>query len=162
MQLLKVIQTLLGQLLILALLSSGPALAQPAWPSRPVRIIVPFPAGGSTMEQVVRLLTQDMPKTLGQAIIIDSRPGAGTVIGVDAAAKSTDGHTFVGVANSFTVNQTLVKSLPYDSLKDLRSVVLLARTANLLAARPGVPAGNLNPDGHPNSPTNGHFKLPHP
>lgn len=128
-------------------LLAAPMWAQQAWaqqwPGRPVRIIVPFPAGGSTMEQVVRLLTQEMPKTLGQAVIVDSRPGAGTVIGVDAAAKSTDGHTFVGVANSFTVNQTLVKSLPYDGLKDLQPVILLARTANVLAARPGMPANNL-------------------
>lgn len=95
------------------------------------------------MEQVVRLLTQDMPKTLGQAIIVDSRPGAGTVIGVDIAAKSTDGHTFVGVANSFTVNKTLVKALPYDTVKDLQPVVLLARTANIFAARPGIPVTTL-------------------
>jgi len=127
----------------LALVAAVPAGAQQAWPSRPVRFIVPFPAGGSTMEQVVRLLTQDMPKTLGQAVVIESKPGAGTVIGVDAAAKSTDGHTFVGVANSFTVNQTLMKTLPYDTLKDLKPVVLMARTANVFAARPGIPVSNL-------------------
>ena len=118
--------------------------AQPAaWPSRPVRVIVPFPAGGSTMESVVRLLTQDMAKALGRQVIVENRPGAGTVIGVDAAAKSTDGHTFVGVANSFTVNQTLVKDLPYDTLKDLQPVVLMARTANVLAAHPSVAPGTL-------------------
>ena len=128
--------------LTLALAAAAPALAQ-QWPTRPVRIIVPFPPGGSTMEQVVRQLTQDMPKTLGQAIIVESRPGAGTVIGVDAAAKSTDGHTFVGVANSFTVNQTLMKNLPYDTLKDLKPVVLMARTTNVFAARPGIPVSNL-------------------
>ena len=115
------------------------AIAQPAqWPARPVRIIVPFPAGGSTMESVVRLLTQDMSKSLGRQVIVENRAGAGTVIGIDAAAKSTDGHTFSGVANSFTVNQTLVKDLPYDTLKDLQVVVLLARTANVLAAHPSV------------------------
>jgi tripartite-type tricarboxylate transporter receptor subunit TctC len=127
----------------LALGAATPASAQQAWPSRPVRFIVPFPAGGSTMEQVVRLLTQDMPRTLGQAVVIESKPGAGTVIGVDAAAKSTDGHTFVGVANSFTVNQTLMKTLPYDTLKDLKPVVLMARTANVFAARPGIPVSSL-------------------
>ena len=118
--------------------------AQPAaWPSRPVRVIVPFPAGGSTMESVVRLLTQDMAKALSRQVIVENRPGAGTVIGVDAAAKSADGHTFAGVANSFTVNQTLVKDLPYDTLKDLQPVVLMARTANVLAAHPSVAPGTL-------------------
>jgi tripartite-type tricarboxylate transporter receptor subunit TctC len=126
-----------------AVLATGNAVAQAQWPNRPVRIIVPFPAGGSTMESVVRLLTQDMAKTLGHQVILDPRPGAGTVIGVDLAAKSTDGHTFVGVANSFTVNQTLVKTLPYDTLKDLQPVVLMARTANVLAAHPSVAAGEL-------------------
>jgi len=143
MNVLKIAQPALGKLLFLVLFISAPAWAQQAWPTRPVRIIVPFPAGGSTMEQVVRLLTQDMPKTLGQAIVIESKPGAGTVIGVDAAAKSSDGHTFVGVANSFTVNQTLMKTLPYDTLKDLKPVLLLARTANIFAARPGIPVSNL-------------------
>jgi len=115
----------------------------PAWPVRPVRIIVPFPPGGSTMETTVRMLAQDMPKSLGRQVLVENRPGAGTVIGVDAAAKSTDGHTFAGVANSFTVNQTLVKDLPYDTLKDLQPVVLLARTANVLAAHPSVAPGTL-------------------
>ena len=128
-----------------ATLSAGAAVAQApaAWPQRPVRIIVPFPAGGSTMESVVRLLTQDMAKALGHQVYIEPRPGAGTVIGVDLTAKSTDGHTFVGVANSFTVNQTLVKALPYDTLKDLQPVVLMARTANVLAAHPSVAPDDL-------------------
>ena len=127
----------------IVLLWAGIAAAQTQWPQRPVRIIVPFPAGGSTMESVVRTLTQDMQRTLGQAIIVEARPGAGTVIGVDLAAKSTDGHTFVGVANSFTVNQTLVKKLPYDTLKDLQPVILMARTSNVLAAHPSVVPADL-------------------
>lgn len=123
-----------------------PASAQQppsGWPTRPVRVIVPFPPGGSTMEMVVRLLTQDMPKSLGRQVLVENRPGAGTVIGVEAAAKSTDGHTFVGVANSFTVNRTLVRNLPYDTLRDLQPVVLMARTANVLAAHPSVAPATL-------------------
>jgi len=130
----------------LACLASAPAPAQSPpseWPARPVRIIVPFPPGGSTMETVVRLLTQNMAKSLGRQVIVENRPGAGTVIGVDVAAKSSDGHTFVGVANSFTVNQTLVKNLPYDTLKDLQPVLLMARTANVLAAHPSVAPSTL-------------------
>ncbi len=131
---------------LLACLASISASAQPQtqpWPTRPVRVIVPFPPGGSTMESVVRLLTQDMPKSLGRQVVVENRPGAGTVIGVDAAAKASDGHTFSGVANSFTVNHTLVKNLPYDTLKDLQPVVLMARTANVLAAHPSVAPATL-------------------
>jgi len=130
--------------LVFCVVAAASAWAQVTqWPTRPVRIIVPFPPGGGTMEGVVRLLTLDMPKTLGRQVIIENRPGAGTIIGVDLAAKSTDGHTFVGVANSYTVNQTLVRNLPYDTLKDLQPVVLLARTANVLAAHPSVAPGTL-------------------
>ncbi len=137
-------QTLSAVLALMFWILASTVSAQPsAWPSRPVRVIVPFPPGGSTMESVVRLLAQDVAKSLGRQVIVENRPGAGTVIGVDAAAKSTDGHTFVGVANSFTVNQTLVKDLPYDTLKDLQPVVLMARTANVLAAHPSVAPSTL-------------------
>jgi tripartite-type tricarboxylate transporter receptor subunit TctC len=142
----RIARRALGLAAALACFSSLAAWAQgPAqgWPTRPVRIIVPFPPGGSTMESVVRLLVQNMPATLGRQVIVENRPGAGTVIGVEAAAKSTDGHTFVGVANSFTVNQTLVKDLPYDGLRDLQPVILMARTANVLAAHPSVAPGTL-------------------
>ena len=120
-----------------------PALrAQSAWPTRPVRVIVPFPPGG-TMESVVRLLGQEIAKPLGQPVIVENKPGAGTVIGVEATARSADGHTFGSVANSFTVNQTLVKKLPYDTLRDLQPVGLMAKTANVLAGHPSVPATTL-------------------
>lgn len=118
------------------------ASAQAAWPTRPVRVIVPFPPGG-TMESVVRLIGQQIVKALGQQVIVENKPGGGTVIGVDATAKSTDGHTFGGVANSFTVNQTLVTKLPYDTLRDLQPVGLIAKTANVLAGHPSVPAATL-------------------
>ena len=122
---------------------AAPVQAQQAWPSRPVRIIVPFPGGGSTMDTVMRLVAPELSKILGVQVVIDNKPGAGTVIGVDAAAKSSDGHTFVGVANSFTVNQTLVKELPYNMAKELQPVVLVARTPNVLAARAGLAPNTL-------------------
>lgn len=134
----------IGCLLLFASMAASWSAAQtPSYPSRPVRIIVPFPAGG-TMDTVVRALGQDMSKSLGQPVIVENKPGAGTVIGVDAAAKSApDGYTLVGVGNSFTVNHTLIASLPYDSLRDLRPISLLTRTPNVLAANPNLPAGNL-------------------
>lgn len=121
----------------------GTAVQAQAWPSRPIRVIVPFPPG-ATMESVVRLLAEPLTKSLGQPVIVENRPGAGTVIGVEAAAKSApDGYTFVSVANSFTVNVTLVPKLPYDALKDLQPVGLMAKTANVLVAHPSVPANTL-------------------
>jgi tripartite-type tricarboxylate transporter receptor subunit TctC len=123
---------------------SGIAGAQTIWPSgQTVRIIVPFPGGASTRDSVVRTLTPEISKNLSSPVIVDNRPGAGTVIGVDATAKATDGHTAGAVANSFTVNQTLVKNLPYNASKDLQPVILMAKTANVLAVRPGLPVNNL-------------------
>ncbi|MBU6188203.1 MAG: tripartite tricarboxylate transporter substrate binding protein [Betaproteobacteria bacterium] len=117
-------------------IASASACAQ-IWPGgQPLRVIVPFPGGASTLDSVVRTLAPEMSRALGVPVIVDNRPGAGTVIGVDATAKAADGRTIGAVANSFTVNQTLVKNLPYDALRDLQPVVLMARTANVLAVRP--------------------------
>ena len=123
--------------------ASASACAQ-IWPGgQPLRVIVPFPGGASTLDSVVRTLAPEMSRALGVPVIVDNRPGAGTVIGVDATAKATDGRTIGAVANSFTVNQTLVKNLPYDALRDLQPVVLMARTANVLAVRPTLPVSSL-------------------
>lgn len=136
-------------LAILLWLSSSltPAAAQtaPPWPAanQPVRIIVPFPGGASTLDSVVRVLVPEIARQLSAPVIVDNKPGAGTVIGVDATAKSADGHTFGGVANSYTVNHTLVKNLPYHTTRDLQPVILMARTANVLAVRADLPVNNL-------------------
>lgn len=125
-------------------LSCAYASAQ-IWPGgQPLRVIVPFPGGASTLDSVVRTLAPEMSRVLGVPVIVDNRPGAGTVIGVDATAKATDGRTIGAVANSFTVNQTLVKNLPYDALRDLQPVTLMARTANVLAVRPSLPVSTLS------------------
>ena len=118
--------------------------AQANWPNgQTVRIIVPFPGGASTLDSVVRTLTPDVSKSLGSPVIVDNKPGAGTVIGVDATAKASDNLTVGGVANSFTVNQSLIKNLPYNTTKDLQPVVLMARTANVLAVKSSLPVNNL-------------------
>ena len=130
-------------LLALAAATSRIALAQ-AYPSRPIRVLVPFPAGG-TMDSVVRPLAYEMTKALGQPIVVENKPGAGTVIAVDATAKSApDGYTFVCIGNSFAVNHTLVHKLPYDSLKDLRPVTLLTATPNVMVGNPELPARDLH------------------
>ena len=119
-------------------------LAQANWPNgQTVRVIVPFPGGASTLDSVVRTLTPDLSKSLGSPVIVDNKPGAGTVIGVDATAKATDNLTVGAVANSFTVNQSLIKNLPYNASKDLQPVVLMARTANVLAVKASLPVNNL-------------------
>ena len=119
-------------------------LAQANWPNgQTVRVIVPFPGGASTLDSVVRTLTPDLSKSLGSPVIVDNKPGAGTVIGVDATAKATDNLTVGAVANSFTVNQSLIKNLPYNASKDLQPVILMARTANVLAVKASLPVNNL-------------------
>ncbi len=107
-----------------------------AWPSRPVRIIVPFTPGGTT-DVVTRLVGNELGKSLGQSVIVENKPGAGTVIGVDTVAKAVpDGYTFGTIANSFTANKTLVKNLPYDSAMDLRPVALMGLSEHVLTTHP--------------------------
>ena len=113
------------------------------WPTQPVRVIVPFPGGASTLDAVVRLLVPEVARDLAGSVFVENKPGAGTVIGVDAVTKAGERHTFGAVANSFAVNQSLVKNLPYNLDTDLVPVVLLARTANVLAVRPELPIRNL-------------------
>lgn len=128
-----------------ALLSPAQAQTAPTqnWPTQPIQLVVPFPGGASTLDAVVRLLGAEVSRDLSTPVIVENKPGAGTVIGVDAVAKSTNRHTFGGVANSFTVNQTLVKNLPYKTLDDLAPVILLAKTANVLAVKPSLGINNL-------------------
>ncbi len=116
---------------------SPAALAQAAWPSRPLRVVVPFPPGGTT-DFVTRLVCIEIAKALGQPVVVENKPGAGTVIGVDNVAKSAgDGTSFVTVANSYAANVTLLRKLPYDPLKDLRPVGLMGMSEHVLATHPG-------------------------
>ena len=125
-------------LLQAAVLAGLPAFGHPqTWPGKPLRFVVPFPPGGTT-DIVTRMIATEVAKTLGQTIVVENKPGAGTVIGVDSVAKSApDGYSFVTVANSFCVNQTLVKKLPYDGIKDLRPVALMGMSEHVLATHPG-------------------------
>lgn len=108
------------------------------WPTKPIHFVVPFAPGGTT-DYVTRLVGTEVAKSLGQPVVVDNKPGAGTVIGVDSVAKSPpDGTNFVTVANSFCANQTLVKKLPYDTLKDLRPVALMGVSEHVLATHPGT------------------------
>ena len=120
----------------------GSALAQaPGYPAKPVRLIVPFPPGGST-DTVARVLGPKLGERLGQPLIIDNRPGAGGSLGVELATKAAaDGYTIVlAAAGALTVNVSLVKNPSFDPLKDLVPITLIGTSPFLLVADPSLPA----------------------
>ncbi len=109
--------------------------AAAAWPSRPIKIIVPYTAGGFT-DQMARLLQVGLQKALGQPIVIENKPGANSIIGVDMVAKAApDGHTFGVVIAAYAANTSLYPKLPYNPRKDLVGVSLMG-VSPLLAAVP--------------------------
>jgi tripartite-type tricarboxylate transporter receptor subunit TctC len=118
---------------LLAGAAALPAEAQPAWPARPIRLVVPYTPGGFT-DQMARLVQPGLQQLLGQTIVVDNRPGANSIIGVDAVAKAApDGYTFAVVIAAYAANTTLYPKLPYDPAKDLQGVALLG-VSPLLAA----------------------------
>jgi tripartite-type tricarboxylate transporter receptor subunit TctC len=130
-----------------ALLAAGlqaPALAQaPAWPTKPVRIVVTFPPGGAP-DTLARVLA-DKWGSLGQPVTVDNKPGAGGNIGADVVAKSApDGATLViGTVGTHAINPALYAKMPYDNLKDFTPISFLASTPNLLVLNKSVPANNV-------------------
>jgi tripartite-type tricarboxylate transporter receptor subunit TctC len=113
------------------------------YPSRPVKIIVPFGAGGPT-DVFVRELAVELQKSLHQSFVIENRPGAGTTIGTDYVAKSApDGYTLLMASSTQTVNETLYKDKPYQLLRDLIPIAPLEENGLVLVVSPSVPAKNL-------------------
>jgi tripartite-type tricarboxylate transporter receptor subunit TctC len=112
------------------------------WPSQTVRFIVPFPPGGSA-DGLSRLIAQRMQKDLGQTVIVDNRPGAGTIIGAEAVARSTDGHTIGLVIPSYAVNPSIHAQLPYDTTRDLAGVTQISTLPIALFATNELPANNV-------------------
>lgn len=112
---------------LLAALAALPAFAQKVnWPTKPVRFIVPFPPGG-TVDPLARLVGARLSKTLGKQFIVDNRPGASGSIGAGIAAQATpDGYTFLFVFDTHAVNPLLIPKLPFDTVKDLAPVMLVA------------------------------------
>jgi tripartite-type tricarboxylate transporter receptor subunit TctC len=121
----------------------GIVAAQTAWPTKPVRIVVPFAPGGTT-DILARVLAPELSKVFGQSFVVDNRAGAGGTIGVDAVAKAApDGHTLgVVPVGNIAVNPTLIPNLPYKQA-DLAPVALLATVENMLVVHADVPARNL-------------------
>lgn len=128
---------------LLPLVISSQVRAQDDWPARPVRLVIPFPPGGSTDAQG-RLLAQKLSEVWGQPVVVDNRPGAGAVLATNLVAKAPpDGYTLGIAVSSHAINPTLRSNLPYDTLKDLQPVSEVGVQHIILDANPSLPAGNL-------------------
>ena len=127
---------------LLALWAAG-ASAQ-TYPSKPVRLVVPFPAGGS-LDVVARAIGSKLSEAWGQPVVIDNRPGAGGNIGADLVAKSPpDGYTILeGALSTHAVNVSLYSRMPYDPVRDFEPITLVAVTPNVLVLNPSVPANDV-------------------
>ena len=126
----------------LALSLAAAAANGQAWPSKPLRYIVPFPPGAFN-DTLARTLAAELPKSLGQPVVVENRPGGNTIIGTELAAKSPpDGYTLFGAALPFSVIQSLYKT-SFDVTRDFAPITLAGVTPNLLVAHPGAPVNNV-------------------
>jgi tripartite-type tricarboxylate transporter receptor subunit TctC len=130
-----------GVLLLIALVSAAAHAQQ--FPSKPVRVIVPFAPGGAT-DSVMRMVAPKLSEGLGQSVVVENRAGGASTIGMDAVAKSApDGHT-LGVANlSYAVNPVLLSRMPYNTERDFAPVALIASVPFVMAVHPSVPAKSI-------------------
>ena len=124
--------------LLVLLVAATQAFAQ-SYPSKPIRIVVPYPPGGFN-DTLGRTLAAKFQEAWGEPVIVENKPGANTVIGSDYVAKSPpDGYTLLIVAFPFAVTPSLLKAMPYDTLKDFQPIILAATSPNLLVVNPEVP-----------------------
>ena len=136
------------RLLLVAAIGSGvaavatPAAAQ-AWPTKPVHIIAPF-GTGSILDQLARILGGHMSKALGQPVVVENVVGAGGVTGMAQMARAPkDGYTIAIVNNSFAINPSIYKKMPFDTVKDTMPIAIIGNTPYVLVVNPAVPANNL-------------------
>ena len=131
----------LASLSLLAL-TPGSAAAQ-AWPAKPISLVVPFPAGGTT-DVLARALADKLQQSLGQPVVVESKPGAGATLGADYVAKAKpDGYTLLVGAVHHTIASSVYKKLPYDFQKDLTPITTIALVPNVLVINANTPAKNL-------------------
>jgi tripartite-type tricarboxylate transporter receptor subunit TctC len=132
--------------LTIALVASiaAPAGAQPTYPTHPVRLVVPFPAGGTT-DILARAVAQKLSEAWNQQVIVDNRPGAGGNIGTELVAKAApDGYTLLmGTVGTHAINASLYSHLPYDHVKDFAPVILVAGVPNVLVVDPSLPVDSV-------------------
>src|SRR3954451_11944214 len=118
------------------------AIAQPAWPSRPVRIVVPFPSGGSN-DAVARPLTEVLARRFGQPFVVDNKPGAGSTIGsAEVARAAADGHVLLVTSSTFATSAA-VQRTSYDAVRDFECIALLATAPLLVLGAPNFPPNSL-------------------
>ena len=131
-------------LLLLSLCFASSAVLAQGWPSKPIRIVVPFAPGGPA-DLLPRLIGPKLTEAWGQPVVVENKAGAGGSIGMELVAKSPpDGYTLViGPTGNLVVNQHVFASLPYDPMKDLAPVTLIATFSNVLVVHPDVPAKSL-------------------
>jgi tripartite-type tricarboxylate transporter receptor subunit TctC len=130
------------KLIAVALLGFSSLSFAQTWPSKPLRYIVPFPPGAFN-DTLGRIMSSELPKVLGQQVLVENRPGGNTIIGTEAAAKSApDGYTLFGAALPFSVIQSLYKT-SFDVTKDFVPITLAGTTPNLLVANPNVPVNSV-------------------
>src|SRR5580704_9378125 len=128
----------------LALLASGPAMAESAYPNRVIKLIVPYPPGGTT-DLLGRLIADQVKSGLNATVIVENKPGAGTTLGADLVAHaSPDGYTLLlATSTTLAINKTLYKKLPYDPVKDFAPISLVAEVPFALIVNPLIPAKTL-------------------
>ena len=132
----------LRRIAVLLLCCPGLVLAQ-AFPNKPIKVLVPFPAGG-TVDFFARTLAPKLSEALGQTVLVENRPGAGGNIATEAVAKAApDGYTLLMGSEIVAINTSLYTKLNYDPLKDLAPIVLVGTVPNILIINPAVPANNV-------------------
>ena len=142
-------QRLLGALAALvgvaAIAVAAPTCAQtPAYPTKPIRLVVPFPPGGAT-DIIARAVAQKLSETWGQSIVVDNRPGAGGNIGTELVAKAApDGYTLeMGTVGTHAINASLYAKIPFDNVKDFAPIILVAGVPNVLEVTPSLPVNSV-------------------
>ncbi len=139
----RTVPRLLCALLPAAMLLATARAQEPPYPAKAVRMIVPFPPGGGT-DLLARIIGQKLTESLGVPMVVENRPGAGGVVGADVVAKArADGYTLLTVSASHTINPSIYKKLPYDTVRDFAPVTLLAGGPGLLVVHPSIPARNV-------------------
>ena len=124
-------------------LCAGAIAAQPAFPTKPIRMIVAVPPGGPA-DTLARLVAPKLTDALGQTVVIDNRPGANGIIAYEMTARATpDGHTFTAVAAGVVINKSLYRDVPYDPLKDFAPITLGITVPNILVVHPSVAATSV-------------------
>lgn len=136
-------RTLCHGLLAACLLGAVPYATAQDYPTRPIRLVAPFAPGGGT-DITSRILADGLSQALGQTVVVDNRPGAGSVLGTDIVAKANpDGYTVLVTTISLAFNAALYKKLPFDSVRDLAPITLVSDQPNILVAHPSLPAKTL-------------------